>query len=72
MIEAKVQIQEERKVSLQEKIRDRALGQNQFDFEPYSCYIEYKAVDVLSGVQFRDCVVDYTRCPNKRCIKKLT
>lgn len=71
MVETTVPIQDERKVSLQEKIRDRALGQNQYDFEPYSCYIEYKPKDKLSGIQFRDCVVDYTRCPNKRCIKKL-
>lgn len=72
MIETELPVYEERKLSISERIRDRALGQNQFDFEPYSCYIEYKQADPTSGVQFKDCVVDYTRCPNRRCIKKLT
>lgn len=72
MVKTQLPVFEERKESVAERIRDRALGQNRFDFEPYSCYIEYKSTDKLSGVQFRDCVVDYTRCPNKKCIKKLT
>lgn len=72
MLETKVQIPEPRTESMSERIRNRALGQMQFDFEPYSCYIEYKAQETRTGIEYRDCVVDYTRCLNKRCIKKLT
>jgi hypothetical protein len=72
MVESKISILETRHESLNERIRSRALGQYQFDFEPYSCYIEYKPQDEMTGIEYRDCVVDYTRCSNKRCIKKLT
>lgn len=54
-----------------ESIRDRALGLRSFNFQPYSCFIEYKSKDVKTNIEYRDCVVDYTRCPNKNCIKKL-
>ncbi|MGJ4789669.1 hypothetical protein CH352_10275 [Leptospira hartskeerlii] len=56
---------------LGKRIRNRALGREEFDFSPYSCFIEYKAKDVQTGIEYRDCVIDYTRCPNSRCIKKL-
>lgn len=36
-----------------------------------ACLIELRGEDALSGVQFRDCIIDYTRCPNARCVKKL-
>jgi hypothetical protein len=36
-----------------------------------SCLIELRGEDALTGVQFRDCIIDYTRCPNARCVKKL-
>lgn len=57
--------------SVLESIRDRALGLRSFNFQPYSCFIEYKSKDEKTGVEFRDCVVDYTRCQNQNCIKKL-
>ncbi|AIT10750.1 MULTISPECIES: hypothetical protein [Leptospira] len=56
---------------LSKRIRDRALGKEKFDFSPYSCFIEYKPADSITGVQYRDCVIDYTRCSNQKCIKKL-
>lgn len=54
-----------------ESIRNRALGLSTFNFTPYSCFIEYKSLDPNTGIEYRDCIVDYTRCPNQRCIKKL-
>ncbi|PJZ70322.1 hypothetical protein CH373_12060 [Leptospira perolatii] len=53
------------------RIRNRALGREEFDFSPYSCFIEYKSKDPKTGIEYRDCVIDYTRCPNTRCVKKL-
>lgn len=35
------------------------------------CLIELRRMDRASGVEFRDCLIDYTRCPNNQCIKKL-
>lgn len=35
------------------------------------CLIEVRPEDGPTGIQFRDCLIDYTRCPNNRCIKKL-
>ncbi|MDF3820218.1 hypothetical protein P3G55_09920 [Leptospira sp. 96542] len=52
-------------------IRDRALGLRSHNYQPYSCFIEYKSKDQNTGIEYRDCVVDYTRCPNMNCIKKL-
>ncbi|AAN48684.1 MULTISPECIES: hypothetical protein [Leptospira] len=57
---------------LTKRIQDRALGKEKFDFSPYSCFIEYKPADPITGIQYRDCVIDYTRCSNQKCIKKLT
>ncbi|TGL58247.1 hypothetical protein EHQ58_12815 [Leptospira ognonensis] len=57
--------------SVLESIRDRALGLRSFNYEPYSCFIEYKVKDRKTGVEYRDCIVDYTRCQNHNCIKKL-
>ncbi|MCZ8341826.1 MAG: hypothetical protein O9301_02240 [Leptospira sp.] len=54
-----------------ESIRNRALGLSTFNFQPYSCFIEYKSKDKETGIEYRDCVVDYSRCPNQNCIKKL-
>ncbi|TGK09979.1 hypothetical protein EHO60_11505 [Leptospira fletcheri] len=53
------------------RIKNRALGREEFDFSPYACFIEYKSKDERTGIEYRDCVIDYTRCPNNRCIKKL-
>lgn len=41
------------------------------DFTLLDCLVELRPEDTLSGVQFRDCAIDYTACPNQRCIKKL-
>ncbi|GBF49579.1 hypothetical protein LPTSP4_10940 [Leptospira ryugenii] len=57
--------------ALRANIRERALGMAAFDFQPYSCFIEYKSKDEKTGIEYRDCTVDYTRCPNRNCIKKL-
>ncbi|BDA78350.1 MULTISPECIES: hypothetical protein [Leptospira] len=54
-----------------ESIRDRALGLKSFNFQPYSCFIEYKSKEEKTGIEYRDCIVDYSRCPNQNCIKKL-
>lgn len=72
MLDYKIKVYDEKEESLSEKIRNRALGQQQFDFSPYSCYIEYKPTDKDTRIEFRDCVIDYSRCKNSRCIKKLT
>jgi len=40
-------------------------------FRGLDCLIELRSVDPFTGIQFRDCLIDYTRCPNHRCIKKL-
>ncbi|MCW7464174.1 hypothetical protein [Leptospira levettii] len=54
-----------------ESIRNRALGLSSFNFQPYSCFIEYKTKDANTGIEYRDCTVDYSRCLHSRCIKKL-
>ena len=56
---------------LSESIKNRALGLEQFSFHPYHCFIEYKFRDQDSSIEYRDCIIDYTRCPNRNCIKKL-
>ncbi|MCR9143288.1 MAG: hypothetical protein NXI24_13620 [bacterium] len=35
------------------------------------CLVELRASDPATGIQFRECLIDYTRCPNQSCIKKL-
>ena len=35
------------------------------------CLIEVRPEDSATGIQFRDCLIDYTRCPNHNCVKKL-
>lgn len=35
------------------------------------CLAELRAPDLVTGVQFRECRVDYTQCPNDRCVKRL-
>jgi hypothetical protein len=35
------------------------------------CLVEYQDVDAATGIEFRDCVIDHTSCPNQKCIKKL-
>ncbi|HMU81726.1 MAG TPA: hypothetical protein PKE49_00740 [Leptospiraceae bacterium] len=35
------------------------------------CLVEYRGEDDRTGIQFRDCIVDYTACQNQTCIKKL-
>lgn len=41
------------------------------DFAGLECLVELRAADPISGIQFRECLIDYTRCPNQYCIKKL-
>ena len=41
------------------------------EFSLLGCLVELRADDSLTGVQYRDCQIDYTACPNQRCIKKL-
>ena len=41
------------------------------DFASLECLAELRADDAATGIQFRECLIDYTRCPNKNCIKKL-
>lgn len=45
--------------------------ERQFELEGLDCLIEYREEDPITGIQYRDCVIDHTRCPNQRCIKKL-
>lgn len=35
------------------------------------CQQELRPADEASDIQFRDCLIDYTCCPERRCIKKL-
>lgn len=35
------------------------------------CLVELKPEEPLTGIQFRDCLIDYSVCPNRHCIKKL-
>ncbi len=41
------------------------------EFEGLECLVELRNDDKATGIQFRDCQVDYTHCPNNLCIKKL-
>ncbi|MDZ4725797.1 MAG: hypothetical protein SH817_06555 [Leptospira sp.] len=66
-----LQVSPENQNTVLASIRDRALGLHSFNFQPYSCFIEYKSRDQKTGIEYRDCIVDYTRCPNQNCIKKL-
>lgn len=36
------------------------------------CLVELKDEDPLTQIQYRDCLIDYTSCPNSHCIKNLT
>lgn len=40
-------------------------------FAGLECLVELRADDAATGIQFRECLIDYTRCPNQSCIKKL-
>ncbi len=40
-------------------------------FEDLECLVELRSSDKATGVQYRDCLIDYTTCPNRNCIKKL-
>lgn len=35
------------------------------------CLVEYREADAATGIEYRDCVIDHTACPNRNCIKKL-
>ena len=41
-------------------------------FEGLPCILQLREDEVETGIQFRDCAIDYTRCPNHNCIRKLT
>ena len=56
---------------LADNVRNIALGIGNHSFLPYHCFIEYKKKDEATGIEYRDCTVDYSRCSNKNCIKKL-
>ena len=43
----------------------------QAGFSGLECLVELRAEDAATGIQFRECLIDYTRCPNAQCIKKL-
>ena len=61
----------EQNVGFAERIQDRALFRGEFSFAPYSCFIEYREKDRKTNIEYKDCVIDYTRCSNQKCIKKL-
>ena len=68
-IKINTKLTSESKIS--ESIKNRALGLEEFNYYPYHCFIEYKFKDQQSSIEYRDCIIDYTRCPNQNCIKKL-
>lgn len=39
--------------------------------ETLHCLVEYRDPDPKTGVEFRNCRIDYILCPNQKCIKKL-
>ncbi len=41
------------------------------DFEGLECLKKIREDDTPTQIQFRDCLIDYTFCPNEKCIKKL-
>ena len=41
------------------------------EFGDLDCLLELKKEDELTKIQYRDCKIDYTSCPNKFCIKNL-
>lgn len=41
------------------------------NFAGLECLVELRTEDAATGIQFRECLIDYTRCPNQSCIKKL-
>jgi len=45
--------------------------EGRFAAEGLECLIEYRAEDETTGIQYRDCLIDHTTCPNQRCVKKL-
>lgn len=40
-------------------------------FNGLDCLVELRSDDKKTGIQFRECLIDYTACQNTRCIKKL-
>lgn len=50
-------------------IQERTFGPD--DFSLLDCLVELRRDDSHTGIQYRDCLIDYTSCPNQRCIKKL-
>ena len=40
-------------------------------FADMACRVEHRSADGATGIEFRDCNIDYTGCPNRKCIKKL-
>ncbi len=41
-------------------------------FDGYDCLVELKSPDMRTGIQYRECLIEYTSCSNQHCIKKLT
>ena len=58
-------------LKLADNVRNIALGIGNHSFLPYHCFIEYKKKDEVTGIEYRDCTVDHSRCSNQNCIKKL-
>ena len=48
------------------------LFRREWNGQVLDCYREFRSDDILTGIQFRDCRIDYTKCPNQLCIKKLS
>ena len=42
------------------------------DFGALECQHSLRAPDQRSDILFRDCSIDYVRCPQRNCIKNLT
>ncbi|MBX7057822.1 MAG: hypothetical protein K1X75_07125 [Leptospirales bacterium] len=40
-------------------------------FDALECLTELRSEDALTGVQYRACRIEYHRCPNERCVKRL-
>ena len=40
-------------------------------YDTRDCLVRLRPTDELTGVEFNDCIIDYTRCTNSHCIKQL-
>ena len=56
---------------LKENATEGGLHHREEQFAPLDCLVEYRSAAEAGGIQYRDCKIDYTACPNQNCIKKL-